>query len=206
MKFLLILIMVGSSLVAAQTPDTPEVPLDRVGPHPTEQGSTPNHWTLTPAGLQVEVGDRPMGVAKTPDGHYLIISNNGQGVQSLVLFDLYTNEVAQVIPYPSPEALFLGVAVSSDGERVYASAGGNNKIRVYNLADGRLQERDPIMLGAIAAEDAGEEASEAEAAGDTEAEEVDIFPAGLALSPDGSTLYAALNLDNSVAFIDTADG
>ena len=120
MKFLVMLIVVGSSLAVAQTPDTSEVPLDRVGPHPIEQGSTPNHWTLAPAGLQVEVGDRPMGVAKTPDGQYLIISNNGQGVQSLVLFDMYTDEIAQVIFYPSPEALFLGVAVSVDGERVYA--------------------------------------------------------------------------------------
>ena len=138
-----------------------------------------------------------MGVAKTPDGQYLIISNNGQGVQSLVLFDMYTDEVVQVIPYPSPEALFLGVAVSADGERVYASAGGNNKIRVYNLADGRLDEQDAIMLGKAEGENTG---------GAAEDEEADLFPAGLALSADGATLYAALNLDNSVAFIDTATG
>ena len=153
-----------------------------VGPHPLEVGETPNHWMLTPAGLQVEVGDRPMGMVPTPDGRYLVISNNGQGVQSLVLFDTYTDKVVQAIPYPSPEALFLGIAVSSDGARVYASAGGNNKIRVYDLADGRLSERDAIVLGT---------------------EDERIYPAGLALSADDKTLYAALNLDNSVALIDT---
>src|SRR5256885_2527016 len=94
----------------------------RVGPQPDGTGVTPNHWMLTPAGLQVEVGDRPLGMAATPDGRHLLISNNGQGVQSLVLFDTATNKVVQAIPYPSPEALFLGLAVSPDGKRVWASA------------------------------------------------------------------------------------
>src|SRR5262249_1884414 len=71
----------------------------RIGPQPDGTGITPNHWLLTPAGLQVEVGDRPLGLAATPDGRFLLISNNGQGVQSLVLFDTATNKVVQSIPY-----------------------------------------------------------------------------------------------------------
>src|SRR5436190_22060975 len=81
----------------------------RIGAQPGATGITPNHWLLTPAGLQVEVGDRPLGMAMTPDGRYLLLSNNGQGVQSLVLFDTSTLKVVQVIPYSAPEALFLGV-------------------------------------------------------------------------------------------------
>lgn len=158
----------------------------RVGPHPVALGETPDHWQLTPAGLHVEIGDRPMGMAATPDGRYLIVSNNGQGVQSLVLFDTYTDKVVQELPYASPEALFLGVAVSRDGSRVYASAGGNDKVRVYNLDEQGLHEQEPIMLD--------------------NNDEGDLFVAGLALSKDGNTLYAALNLDNSVAFIDTKSG
>src|SRR5437899_8471742 len=75
----------------------------RVGPQPDGTGVTPNHWLLTPAGLQVEVGDRPLGMATTPDGRYLLISNNGQAAQSLVLFDTMTQKVVQTIPYSSPE-------------------------------------------------------------------------------------------------------
>src|SRR5207245_10937815 len=86
----------------------------RVGPQPDGTGVTPNHWLLTPAGLQVEVGDRPMGMAATLDGRYLLISNNGQGVQSLVLFDTRTNKIVQVIPYHSPEPLFLRIEFSPD--------------------------------------------------------------------------------------------
>src|SRR5437667_6256421 len=157
----------------------------RIGPQPDGTGITPNHWILTPAGMQIEVGDRPMGMAPTPDGRYLVISNNGQGVQSLALFDTANHKVTQVIPYHAPEALFLGVVVAPDGKRVYASAGGNNKIRVYDFVSGALIERSPIVLG------------------DPKA---GIFPAGLAISGDGGTLYVALNLENEVAVIDTADG
>jgi YVTN family beta-propeller protein len=140
---------------------------------------------LTPAGLQVEVGDRPLGIDATPDGRYLLISNNGQGVQSLVLFDTSTQKVVQALPYSSPEALFLGVVVSPDSRRVYASAGGDNKIRVYDFDGRTLTELAPILLG------------------DPEAK---IYPGGLALSSNGNTLYAGLNLDNAVAFVETATG
>src|SRR5262249_19913443 len=69
--------------------------------------------------------------------------------------------------------------------RAYASAGGNNKIRVYDF-DGRvLTEQAPISLGDAKAP---------------------IFPAGLAMSTDGRTLYAALNLENAVAFVEAATG
>ncbi|PYN94724.1 MAG: hypothetical protein DMD91_27205 [Candidatus Rokuibacteriota bacterium] len=106
-------------------------------------------------------------------------------MQSLVLFDTSTLKVVQVIPYSAPEALFLGVVVAPGGDRVFASAGGNNKIRVYDFDGKALVERAPISLGDAKAP---------------------IYPAGLAISADGATLYAALNLDNTVAFIDTATG
>src|SRR5437879_5142092 len=54
---------------------------DRIpGPHGGE-GITPNNWTLTPAGVQIPVGDRPHGAALSPDGRYLAVSNDGQGTQ-----------------------------------------------------------------------------------------------------------------------------
>jgi YVTN family beta-propeller protein len=154
---------------------------DKVGPRADGTGLTPNHWLLTPAGRQVEVGDRPLGLALTPDGRHLLVSNNGQGVQSLAVVDTASGAVVQTLPYPSPEALFLGVVTSPDGRQAYASSGGNNSIRVYDLADGRLRERDSILLGARGAQ---------------------VFPAGLALSSDGQTLYAALNLAGQVAVVD----
>ncbi|WP_424952865.1 beta-propeller fold lactonase family protein [Deinococcus sp.] len=154
-----------------------------IGPQPDGSGLTPDHWSLTPAGLSVEIGDRPMGLAKSPDGRYLLVSNDGQGVQSLALFDTATRKLVQSIPYAAPEALYIGVAWSPDGKSAYASAGGNNKIRTFSFDAGaqRLSEGPSIVLG-----DA----------------KTPAYPAGLAISPDGKTLYAALNLGNSVAAID----
>src|SRR5713226_9110277 len=166
---LVLILLLGSGLAVAIAAQTSF--FGRIGPRPDGTGIVPNHWMLTPVGLQVEVGDRPLGIAATPDGRYLVVSNNGQGVQ--------------VLPYGSPEALFLGVVVAPDGRRVYASGGGNNKVRVYDFDGRALTERAPISLG------------------DSKAR---IFPAGLAVSADGATLYVALNLENAVAFVDPVTG
>jgi len=152
-----------------------------VGPQANGTGVLPNAWVVTPAGLSVEVGDRPMNVVPSPDGRFLAVTNNGQGVQSLALYDTYTNKVTQSVPYNAPEALYVGLTWSADGKTLYASAGGNNKIRVYSFDGSKLLEGAPITLGDS---------------------KTPSYPAGLALSSDGKTLYAALNLGNSIAAID----
>ncbi len=155
-----------------------------IGPQADGTGVTPNHWMLTPAGLQVEIGDRPMGMATSPDGRYLAVVNCGQGLQSLVLFDTYTRKVAQSIPYTAPEALYVGVTWSPDGKSLYASAGGNNKVRTYSFDGKTLLETAPIVMG-----DAN----------------TPLYPAGLAVSQDGKTLFVANNLGNTVAFVDASN-
>ncbi|MDY7017711.1 MAG: bifunctional YncE family protein/alkaline phosphatase family protein [Nitrospirota bacterium] len=163
--------------------DTP-LPTERPRPEaPSPAGApltgyTPNHWRLSPAGTQIVVGDRPMGMALDQTGRYLFITNNGQGVQSLVVFDTLAGGIVEKKPYPPPEALFFGIAVSPDNARVYASAGGNNKIRVYAFEPPGLTELDPIILGG---------------------EKDWLYPSGLAMAKDGQTLYAALNLANALA-------
>jgi YVTN family beta-propeller protein len=158
---------------------------DRIpGPHGSE-GVTPNNWTLTPAGMQIPIGDRPMGAALSPDGRYLVVSNDGQGVQSLALIDTAARAVVQTISYKAPEALYVGVVWARDGRRVYASAGGNNLIRTYEMRDGRLAETSPIPVGPPGAS---------------------VYPAGLAISPDGATLLVAENLAHRVRAVNLASG
>ncbi len=156
---------------------------DRIpGPHGLE-GVTPNNWTLTPAGAQIPVGDRPLGAALSPDGRYLVVSNDGEGTQSLALVDTAGRSVVQTIPYRTPQALYVGVAWSPDGRRVYAAAGGNNLVRTYEVRDGRLLETAPITLASQGARS---------------------YPAGLAITPDGRTLLVAENLANRVRAVDLA--
>lgn len=158
---------------------------DRVaGPHGTE-GLTPNNWTLTPAGVQIAVGDRPLGAALSPDGRYLAISNDGQGVQSLALVDVTSRRLVQTLPYHAPDALYVGLAWTLDGRRLFASAGGNNLVRTYDMREGHLTEGPPITLAPASAR---------------------IYPAGLAVTPEGHTLLVAENLANSLAAIDPATG
>lgn len=148
-------------------------------------GYTPNHWRLSPEGSQIVLGDKPMAMVFDRTGRYLFITNDGQGTQSLMVFDTLRQEIVESKPYPPPEALFFGIAVSPDNTRVYASAGGNNKVRVYAFDPPRLTELEPIVLGE---------------------ENEWIYPAGLLLSKDGKTLYAALNLANALARIDLRSG
>ncbi|HYM70337.1 MAG TPA: bifunctional YncE family protein/alkaline phosphatase family protein [bacterium] len=150
-----------------------------------QTGITSNNWTLTPAGVQVAVGDRPLGAALSPDGRYLAVSNDGDGVQSLALLDTSARLVVQTIPYHQPEALYVGVGWTPDGRHLYASAGGNNLVRTYDLRDGRLTEGPPIMLGEPKAH---------------------VYPAGLAVAPDGRTLLVAENLANRIVAVDLATG
>ncbi len=158
---------------------------DRVpGPHGLE-GITPNNWTLTPAGVQIPIGDRPMGAALSPDGRYLVVSNNGEGTQSLALVNTASRAVVQRIRYKSPEALHVGVVWTPDGHRLFASAGGNHKIRTYELRGGLLREGTPIAL---------------------HDRPTPPYPIGLAVTPDGRTLLVAQNALRLVAAIDLTTG
>ncbi|WML48592.1 glutaminyl-peptide cyclotransferase [Neobacillus sp. PS3-34] len=153
-----------------------------VGPKGDGTAVTPHGWSVTPSGQQLTLGDFPMGGALSPDHRFLIVSNDGQGEQSLQVVDINSQKVVQTIPYKSPEALYLGVAFSPDGKTVYASAGGNNKIRVYDFNNGTLTEKSPIML--------------------TDNSKTNFYPAGLSVSTDGKALFVVNNLNHSVSKVD----
>ncbi|CRK81229.1 40-residue YVTN family beta-propeller repeat-containing protein [Neobacillus massiliamazoniensis] len=157
-----------------------------VGPKADGTSVTPHGWTITPAGSQLSLGDFPMGAALSPDQRYLVVSNDGQGKQSLQVVDLEQKKVVQTISYNAPQSLYLGVVFSPDGKKMYASAGGNNKIRTFNFDQGKLTEQAPIVM--------------------TDANHSNFFPAGLSISPDGKFLYVANNLNNSVSRIDISTG
>lgn len=153
-----------------------------VGPQGENYGITPQNLTLTPAGKQIKLGNFPMGGAVSPDGRYLAVTNDGQGTQSLQVVDLHLNQVIQTISYNSPEALYVGIAFSPDGKHLYASAGGNNKIRIYDFSNGSLTEKAAISL--------------------KDNQNTNYYPAGLSVSPDGKYLFVANNLNHSVSKID----
>lgn len=140
-------------------------------------------WTLDPAGEQLQIGDRPFATTVSPDGNTMIVSNNGIGIQSLVVVDMKNGEIIQKVEYKRPESLYIGVTYSPNGKYVYASAGNNNKIRIYEVNNRKLIEQDPILLP---------EGDDNQA----------LYPAGMDISKDGKYLYVANNKDDSMSVID----
>ncbi|MBN1845245.1 MAG: hypothetical protein JW810_06145 [Sedimentisphaerales bacterium] len=178
-------------------------PVGEIGPG---KYVTPTHQILTPAGVQVELpGMRPQALALSPDGRLLATSGKRR---ELVLIDPESGRIKQRVALPSSEARtptdvppavlepdesgqlsFTGLTFSPDGSRLYLS-NVDGDIKVFGRGpDGRVQGLFTIDLPPADAPGRQRE-----------------IPAGLAVSHDGRRLYAALNLSNRLAEIDTASG
>ena len=162
----------------------------RAGPQGDGTVVTPVGHRVTPAGGQTELGLLPLGAARSPDGRFLLVSNGGQGTQSLQVVDTRSTRVVQTLRYDRPEALYAGVTFSPDGRRAYASAGGNNKIRVYDVRNGRLTEIGPLVLPTT----------------NPAGVRVTPFPAGLAVSADGHRVFVAAQLADAMTAVDVNTG
>ncbi|MGI8523408.1 MAG: YncE family protein, partial [Nocardioides sp.] len=166
----------------------------RVGPSGDGTAVTPVGFRVTPAGAQTTLGDLPLATALSPDGETLLVSNDGQGSQSLQVVDTATSKVVQTISYDSPKALFVGLAFSPDGTRVYAGGGGQQAVHVYDVTPGRgadrLSETKPLALPTT----------------NPAGQPVNMFPAGLDTTGDGSRIVVADHLADAVSVIDTATG
>ncbi|MCC6444895.1 MAG: beta-propeller fold lactonase family protein [Armatimonadetes bacterium] len=171
-------------LTAARTPKQTRA----VGPRPDGTSVTPYNWDLTPAGRSVKVRELPFGGALSPDGRWLAISNNGVFDHSISMIDTRAGRAVQHEGVSRPDGLFIGLAFSADGKRLYAAGGNGHNIRVYDVTD---RPDRPLQLAARIRTGNGSERT---------------YPGGVALSPDGDFLYAANNASHSVSKIDLAAG
>jgi YVTN family beta-propeller protein len=174
---------------AAQPQQTPP---PQAGPGQGGQTNNANSFTpigqgVGPAGKQTNLHGLPLGSAMAPDGSRLVVSNGGEGVQTLQVIDTSTGDVTQTLEYPAPAALYSGLAFSPDGLTLYASGGDNNLIRTYTVRTTGLAERRSIPFPT----------------GPT-GETINPFPAGLAVTPDGSRLVVADQQADAVSVIDLA--
>ncbi len=163
------------------------VPHKQAGPASDGTAITPVGYRVTPAGTQTPLGDLPLAVRLSPDERSMLVSNDGQGTQSLQLVDVATSTVRQTIPYTSPASLFTGLAWSPDGRTAYASGGGDQKVHRYSVAGGRLTEQAPYTVP-------------------TTATAANPFTAGVDVTPDGRRLVVADHLADAASVIDTRTG
>jgi YVTN family beta-propeller protein len=131
-------------------------------------------------------GALPLGVIVAPDSNHIAVLTSGYSHQGVDIVDRRTGRIAQHLEQP---AAFVGIAAAPDGQTLYASGGNQDVIYRYRLSDATLGNRDSLRLTQTAPKGSGTR-----------------YPAGIALSPDGRTLYVAENLADSLAVIDVASG
>ncbi len=167
----------------------------RIGPLENGRIVVPTNQVLSPMGRQVDFAGRPVDVALSPDGRRLAVLNRS----NVLLIDVETGEVTDTRELPEKGGgSFKGILFAPGGGRVYASS-LRGTIGVFGVQpDGKLQPAAPIRLQRPDRKE-GDAARDRSGAGNA-------LPAGLALSADGTTLWAALNLRNALGQIELASG
>jgi YVTN family beta-propeller protein len=174
-------------------------PLAQRGPAPPErpgrQGDAvtllPNGWRISPAGTHIQAGDFPLAMTSSPDGRFLIITNNGYATPTLTIVDTQHGYVTE---REAVDHAFLGLAWHPDGTRLYSSGGSQNTINVLKWSSGRLERQEQITISAPERQGGW---SRLENAG---------FVAGLAMHPGGKRLYAVQVLGEALVSIDLDRG
>ncbi|MFM6914979.1 MAG: YncE family protein, partial [Aquirufa sp.] len=144
-----------------------------------KQVTLPNGWKLSPHGSSISLGDLPLHVAVSPNQKYLLVTNNGQSIQSLQLINATTN---QVLDSKKLAKSWYGLKVAEDNQTVYVSGGNDNCILVFDIAGGKLVEKEKIALST-----------------DPKA---NISPAGIELDEAKGLLYVVTKENNSLYVID----
>ncbi len=175
------------------------------------------------------VGAMPMAMLRSPDtlghggkGRYLLVVNSGYGVQfsadtnqaqqSIAVIDLNATPesvVIQNIYFPTPQSANVGLAFSptagADGNfEMYVSGGFENKIWIFRFdpkAAAPVQPGSPgpdtkVQAPSFEISKPGEVSRK-----DYNRGKAALYPTGLALTRDGTTLVTANNLGDSVAIV-----
>lgn len=141
---------------------------------------------LDPASTSISVGSMPLAMAIAPGGDRIVVLLNGWREQGFQVIDRTTGRIVQTVLQP---AAFIGVAFSPDGNTLYVSGGNQDVIYRYGWRNGNALLTDSLVLAPKSPRQSGRR-----------------YPAGMAPSPDGRTLYVAENLADSLAVIDVATG
>jgi YVTN family beta-propeller protein len=137
----------------------------------------PNGQTIDPVGVQLEVSDRPLGIAISQDGTQAAIATASNFSPNAVQFvDLATRTLTQTISIGNS---FVGVAFGPDGKTLYVGGGADNDVKIFvKGATGLWAAAPRISIPASA-------------------------PSGLSLSPAGDKVYVALNRQHALGIVDT---
>lgn len=150
-------------------------------PGAVEEGVTllPNGWRIAPAGRHIPVGDLPMAMVPSPDGRFLVVTNNGYSKPSLTVVDTQTFAVKSVFPL---DFAWLGLAWHPDGVRLYST--GRDVVNELVFWDGQFTTTRTFALPASNTSLGG----------------------GVAVSRDGKTVFVIRALEQALIAIDLLTG
>jgi DNA-binding beta-propeller fold protein YncE len=194
-------------------------PIGVIGP---KSGIQPTGRTLDPIGKLTQLGNFPTGGALTAHGRFLWTLSTGRGPNDVRIVRVApehgqgnagVGDVVQTIPMPG---LTGGIAMAPDGRTAYVSGvrdsahldqqtppsvpgRGGDVIHVFRYdAETGVAQRDGVIP---VPPPPGTLPYQTFPPGSTA---VESWPRDLAVSPDGRTLLASLNLADSAAIIDTS--
>jgi DNA-binding beta-propeller fold protein YncE len=175
----------GLALVASACGSpSPQVKAGISAQDPAGARRLPTGVKLDPAGVSYNLGSMPLAMTLSPDRNRVIVLLNGWREQGIQVVERSSGRILQTIPLP---AVFLGMIFSPDGKSLYVSGGNEDQIYRFDWRDGRAALTDSI---ALAVKEKGKSGTR--------------YPAGIAMSRDGRTLYVAENLGDSLAVVDLA--
>jgi len=197
-------------------------------------GVVPNGSKVTPAGSVAQVGMNPLGAVLTPDGKYLITSNDDEREDKFTSFQsninlggytlsvIDTSSLTVVSQINEVGKFFVGMQATGTGPyTIWVSGGADQDVKLFTVTGGVISASGHIVVAPITPSTSGYVSNYVPdpyfntvqgngfkppvPSGFNRTAGAQItFPAGSALSPDNKYLYVACDGDNSVAVIDTA--
>ena len=163
---------------------SPKVEAAIAAQDPSGARRLPTGARLDPAGVSYDLGPLPLAMMLSPDRSRVVVLLNGWREQGIQILDRSSGRVVQKVSLP---AVFLGMTFSPDARSLYVSGGNEDVVYRFNWAGGQATLADSIALAVKQPNRSGTR-----------------YPAGIAISRDGRTLYVAENLGDSLAVIDIA--
>jgi YVTN family beta-propeller protein len=188
---------------------------------------TPTNTVVTTISLCSDCGPEPAGLAVTPDGSRVYVANEGNGTVSVI--STSTNTVSATITLPNIcdcSSSPIGVAITPDGSHAYVTDPGNAAIDVIDTNPGDVGTFNTVTTTitaatiispfsiAITPDGAFAYATEFIQGSDTTTTNVNMIstatnavgaiavgndPSGVAVNPNGNTVYVTNNTGGTVS-------